>query len=284
MIKFFKKFEIKLSLFIVLIFTILFGLVKYFIIGGILVFLHEIAHILTARFFGLKCSKINLTPIGQMAVLENLESLPKLKKIIIVLAGPILNIIFVIICNFFTNDEVQLIKQINLSIAFFNLLPIYPLDGGRIYHYILGDKIGILKSALIVKKTSLILSYIIFLLGFLQMALISYNISLLCLGFYLIKINKNEYLNFTFEFYKYICNKMKLNKNEIFKINEIIVDKSVLNKQIFISLTQEYYTIINICENGSIKWKITEKEFIEKIQLNGLNGKVYDLIQDATID
>lgn len=271
------SFKISLSFYIVVLLCIFFQILDIFFNTFIFVLLHELAHIFTAKKFGIGCKKIVITPIGQVAILDGMEKLTRNKKLVIVSAGVFLNLIFAFIFSFFTDEKMQLIKNINLSIAFFNILPIYPLDGGRFLQYYLGSKIGDLKASYVIKKISKIISYILFFLGFLQILLISYNISLLCLGIYFMKINKNEYIKFTFEFYKNLVEKNNFQKYRVMQVKEIIVDNETINKEIIFNLGQDYFTFINISKNGDIIAKISEKDFLKYIEKNGLNDRVYDI-------
>lgn len=277
-------FKIDISFYVVALICIFFKVFNMFFYFFIFVLLHEIAHILVGKLFGLKCKKIVITPIGQFAILDKLETIDRNKKMLIVSAGVLLNLFFAFLFSFFTNEKMQLIRNINLLIAFFNILPIYPLDGGRFLQYFLGSKIGDLKAGNIIRKISKILSLVLFILGFFQFMLFPYNLSLLCLGIYFIKVNKREYINFTFEFYKYLTQKKNYEQNRIMRVKEILVSKDILNKDIFLNLGQDYSTFINICENGEIISRIWEKDFILYIERNGLNGKIFDMVKNKTVN
>lgn len=274
------KISINPSFYVVCFLAIFFNVSEIFLYGFLFVLLHEIAHILVAKVFGLKCKNIIITPIGQIAIIDKIEKLERYKRLMIVSSGVIFNLLMALLFSIYTDEKMQLIKNVNLSIAFFNLLPIYPLDGGRFLQYFLGSKIGDLNAIKIIKKISYILSFILFFVGFLQVILIPYNISILCLSVYFIKINRNEYIRFTFEFYKNLINKKNYEKGKIIMIKEVLVDKDYLNKDIFLYFSGDYYTIINISENGYINWKIDEKIFLEYIHNNGINGTVYDIIKN----
>ena len=108
------------------------------------VLLHEIGHVLVARWYGIGTREIVMFPIGGVSRLENQ---PKARQeLLIVAAGPLVNLLIAIILlatqrNFFPLEtlrvptDANLIQRIamgNLLLGLFNLLPAYPMDGGRI--------------------------------------------------------------------------------------------------------------------------------------------------------
>ncbi len=274
-----KKIGINPTFYVALILVIFFKVYNIYFYFFVFVFLHELAHIFMAKKFGLTTKKLVITPIGQVAIINNIEKLQLYKRLLIVSIGVILNLALGLFFNIFTNEKMQLISKVNLSIAFFNCLPIFPLDGGRFFCYILGSKIGDLKASIILKKVSLFLSFILLLCGFIQIILYPYNITLLCLSLYFVKVNKSEYI---YQFYKAILNKEQYEKNKILKIKNILIDKDYLNKDIVLLISSDYYIIINVSINGYIYYTITEKVFLNYIQKYGINGTIYNVVENIT--
>jgi stage IV sporulation protein FB len=140
--------SIKINLKIFL-FAIIFYFTKQIHIYAMLMFFafcHEMGHLLCGIAVGLKPKSLKIMPVGlsvEFAVLpkEYNKKIVKanalqLKKLYIAIAGPITNILIVIVAflirNIIDNAICMEIIYSNLLIAFFNLMPIYPLDGARV--------------------------------------------------------------------------------------------------------------------------------------------------------
>ena len=121
------------------------------------VVLHELGHALTARRFGIQTKTITLYPIGGVAALERIPEQPA-QELIVALAGPAVNFVLAGLCFFlavvqgafsrhvhlaFTvtgaNFMLELVV-INLWFGGFNLLPAFPMDGGRVLRALLAMK------------------------------------------------------------------------------------------------------------------------------------------------
>lgn len=138
--------QIKVSLQI-FIFIIIFYITKQIEAYGILMllaFLHECGHLIAGILLKLKPAKLEINPFGLSVIFEEFGSKDnkfEFKKIIIASAGPITNFIIMLFVIFTNVDLNEITREIiiysNILIILFNLLPIYPLDGGRIIKGIL---------------------------------------------------------------------------------------------------------------------------------------------------
>ena len=160
------KIRIDLKIFIFFAIFYFTNQIKIYIIIMFFSFLHELGHIIVGIMLKMKLEKIEISPCGFSSSFKaNLRdykykiknaNLLILKNLIIAMAGPIVSIIMVII---FTYIDIQYITKqeaiySNLLIAIFNLIPLYPLDGGRIIKGILHIEFGREKSESIVSNVS----------------------------------------------------------------------------------------------------------------------------------
>lgn len=116
-------------------------MVAYYLSGFASVLIHEYGHIFVARLHGVDCSKITLHGLGGLAHLDEELERPR-AEFLVALAGPVTSQILAIL--FWTASGVVPAPQggeflanlalINLVIACFNVIPAYPLDGGRMLH------------------------------------------------------------------------------------------------------------------------------------------------------
>lgn len=120
--------------------------------------IHEMGHIITALILKMKPEKLEIMPFGlSVSFYTNFNDInSSLKEILVALAGPLTSFIIAIIAymynfKYFMKEE---IVYSNILILLFNILPIYPLDGGRIIKNILHMKFGAVDSEKIVNKIS----------------------------------------------------------------------------------------------------------------------------------
>lgn len=268
-----------LFLILVILVALLFGYIEQFFIMLFIVGIHELSHISVAHIFGLKCKSITFTPLGFSAVLEDLEYLTGIKRLCIMFAGPMLNLVLWLICEFIFVDKFIFFKQANLAIFIFNILPIYPLDGGKICHIILGNSIGVMNANRILMDIGEIITILIFILGVVQAIFFPFNISLICLSIYLYKVSKKEYANMTFEFYRTIVlNLSKVSMRKKLELKSIVIDKSTPMSVVIDMLGWDSFYIVHVAEKNRILYTINEFEIIEHVTTKGLSYKFEEIL------
>ena len=150
------KIEIAINIEIIL-FLILFIITKQiglYLLFVLFLLIHELTHMVLGIILGFKPKKFILMPFGFKIEFKEIETSKnvELKKIAISIAGPAVNLLIMVIAGAL---KIHMnIIYINLLIAIFNLIPIYPLDGGRILKSILNIKLSHQKSYKIVNRVS----------------------------------------------------------------------------------------------------------------------------------
>jgi stage IV sporulation protein FB len=104
----------------------------------LIIFVHEMGHAVAASFFSWRIKKISFLPFGGVAEIDEHGNRPLREEAIVTLAGPLQHIWLIGVgflfaeLNIISLDLFELFFQYNLMVLIFNLLPIWPLDGGKI--------------------------------------------------------------------------------------------------------------------------------------------------------
>ena len=222
-----KKFKINISFFLTILVSLM--LKKFILLANYMLalFLHELAHLLVAtkRGYSLKIARLSMFGL----TLDLNEKIEDKDQFAINIAGPIFNLLLCLVCVAsywifpLSYQYLNMFCFANLTLAIFNLLPIYPLDGGKIFY-------GIVKNEKVFKWTSLLIK-LVGVLIFTTIFVMTYNVApnymmLVIAIFFLTTTTKR---NPTMSIYKNGNNK-NLDKVVIVKVGENVVLIDLLKK------------------------------------------------------
>jgi len=160
------------------------------------VVLHEFGHALTAKRFGIKTRDITLFPIGGMARMEKMPDSPK-EELLVAVAGPMVNVVIAgaLFAYMHFSSTVYAIGfpkgpmtaemfiptlfLVTVIMAVFNLIPAFPMDGGRVFRALLAMKLERTRATQIAANVGQVLA-----IGFVMLGLF-YNIWLVFIGIFI---------------------------------------------------------------------------------------------------
>ncbi|AHM67527.1 M50 family metallopeptidase [Paenibacillus polymyxa] len=183
-----------------------------------LVFIHELGHATAASLLGARLLSIQMLPFGGVAVIEDQGKLNAWKEIVIALAGPLQNGIMIIILLWLRHvsglehDYVNYIIQGNAVIALFNLLPILPLDGGKILQSLISLFFSYHRTLVWTFRASIVTSLLFCLYGISPLLRQDepLHLNLLAVGIFLLYSNIVDYRNIPYRFIRFLLGRDEL--------------------------------------------------------------------------
>ncbi|MCL2372182.1 MAG: site-2 protease family protein [Defluviitaleaceae bacterium] len=242
--------------------------------------LHEGAHLLVGSYLGGRFEKIRPFPLGLAAKIKNPDELDPWERYVTYGAGALANgtmAFWGFAVSHISYVGVTWLERFafyNLALAVFNLLPMLPLDGGRMLQQFLANRLGMLRADRLLRWLGLALSLFLILLGLLQIILFYYNFTIFLAGVYIWRWNKKNRPAQKVEFFRWMATKQtKLRRMPIKrpKIEPTTTLSKALEK-----LRLDYYTAFRV--NGAT---ISETELLKHVLENGLAGEVGDLLKPS---
>jgi Zn-dependent protease len=118
---------------------------------------HEFGHIIAARRYGIRTPEVTLWPIGGVASLERIPDKPS-EELVVALAGPAVNVVIALVLIAFLgikpddaamtaleNPRANLLERLvaaNIFLVVFNLIPAFPMDGGRVLRALIAMRVA----------------------------------------------------------------------------------------------------------------------------------------------
>ncbi len=258
-----------------LVFIIL-GQALAFFVYFIVVVLHEFAHGFVAEKLGYNLNKIYLLPFGAMLDI-NQNFISREDEIKVAIAGPAFNFILTFLCLGLwwifpeTYAYTSFFVFCNIITGLVNLLPCYPLDGGRILVASLSQKLSRTKALKISYIFNYIFSIIFIILFFINLT---------------VEVNISYALMATFIFFGTINNKfsgnysmINLNKNKsVYDVKSLFVKGNTPLYKIFKHFNSKKFNIIYVqLNNGQIKM-ITENLVQKYLEKYSFNTKIEEIL------
>ena len=188
--KIISKIKIHPLFYVVSFITIITGFFKDFSYIMMIILIHELGHVLMSLYFKWSINKIVILPFGGITIFNEKLNRPIIEEVLIAISGPIIQILF------FSFNSNSLIFKYHYFLLIFNLLPIVPLDGSKIFNLLLNYFFSF--------KLSHILTLIISFLLVIFLIFIKFNLILVLIFIFLLIKIIEEYLNHNNIFNKFL--------------------------------------------------------------------------------
>ncbi|NMA68008.1 MAG: peptidase M50 [Desulfitobacterium sp.] len=266
------------------------GLFSQALLIFLLVIGHELAHLLTAKAYGFKVMGIELYPFGGAAHCDDLFEGRRVEESVMALAGPSFNLVLFFLGvvlqweGIWTGKLAELFISVNFWLAVFNLIPVLPLDGGRIVRALFADTFGFVSTTKALARAGQGLGIIFAIVGVMFLGKGYYEWIATCWllgGFFWVAGNK-EVEGARLTFLRQITRKKEeLLRKGLMKSKNITVTGETPLIRIVETLTPDRYSLINLSEgeNLGLKTILTETEIVEGMLEKGIHFPVGKLIR-----
>ncbi len=287
------KVEIRISVLFIILppVLILTGCWKEYSTAFFSIALHEMSHIAAARCKGILPSSVSISPVGFSADIPDMNC-SRQALILIYSAGPAANLL--LFAAGLTaglvfpgiSEIVGLVSATNLLLALFNLLPVFPMDGGRILFSLLSGNIGMLAAGRTVRVIAWITSSAVVIYGLYQAYTGTLNVSLIIAGAYMMLLLRSGRMESAFMNIRQILyRRSRFLKKGIYPARDLVVAKSTLLTDIIGNMDFDRFHIIYVLDDRMRLLKaFTESEIMDALVRDGENMTFGQLIGQSEDD
>lgn len=261
---------------VLVLFCALCGALRWLCLSYAVLALHELAHYFMAKRLKIACRGLLIQPFGITIRLADNRITEPFYEILLCVAGPAVNLCaaacLYLSCDL-QNADVHYLYVSNLSIAAVNLLPILPLDGGRIVKAYLTARLGLVRA---IRITEVVTWFFVLGVGFccvLALWSMRFNVSLMILVAFLLfnmsaEKRNNEYLVMR-QLAEY---KHKLSAQKIMRIRNLAAQTDTPARQIAEHFSYDKFHVVHLFDEAQhLVGRLTETQIIEGMMEKGRN-------------
>lgn len=237
--------------------------------------LHELSHIAAARLCGIKTDVFSASVMGFSAAIQ-IESCSKKELLFIYSAGPLLNLLAyfaaLMLGKTLSGDQsfIRLLSTSNLLLGLFNLLPVLPLDGGRLMFELLSGAMGAKAAGRAIRKFAWLACAAMILFGLYQIYRTTFNVSLVIIGSYIMIVLKTSRLESALMgIREIIYRRSRLIKRGIYPARDLVVMRDTLLRDALKSMDFDRFHIVYVLDDDlHMIATYTENEIIDALAVH----------------
>jgi stage IV sporulation protein FB len=242
----------------------------------VIILLHELAHLVCAFYFGVRIRFVKIMPFGVNIRLNDTFLLPAYENIIC-LAGPLMNIVLLCAALYFKDvmgnhfHGLDFFIGANLTMAAINLLPVLPLDGGRILKVYLIKKLGGIRGTQASLAMSKVFLTLLVLFGLYVLYRTRFNFSILFIVCFLTAYFNEENLNYKLLYLGALFQyKERMREKEHIKVKIIAVKEDMLLRKMIRLFDLNHLSVVKVVDKDArIISTFTEGQIIDALNGDG---------------
>ncbi|WP_246131897.1 M50 family metallopeptidase [Paenibacillus hemerocallicola] len=254
----------------------------------VIVLIHELGHVAAAKSFGWNVIRVELLPFGGVAETEDRGRSSAFQEAAVALAGPLQNAwmaLFAVVMSrlgIWDSGWCDYFMTANMMIGLFNLLPVLPLDGGKVMQALMSRWLPYYRTLLLCSLVSLLLAAVLAAAALLGIRSSGIHLNLLVIALFLVYSNWYSYRNVGFQFMRFLMNREP--------VMERLIDRGTLAQPIVIYrhrkiaevvrlfMRDKYHLVYILNDGGRIQAVLPEQKLLYAyFQLNRPGSAVSDV-------
>lgn len=247
----------------------------------VIVLVHELGHVAAAKGFGWRVKEVKLLPFGGVAEVEEAAGVSAKEDVIVALAGPLQNGWMALAAwglgqlGLWHSEWASYVVEANLMIALFNLLPIHPLDGGKLLHALLGSICQYYKALLWTARLGMLCSCLMIAAAVIPFLLeeSTVQLNLLVVGIFLFASNRAYSRNVPFLFLRFLTHRERMTNRAMEagkKATHLVVNGSQSLMSVARLFKRESFHVVYVSERDGNSLKMLPENMIVRSCLSGL--------------
>lgn len=250
------------------------------------VFLHELAHVVVARWSGLVVTEVELLPFGGVARIEDLLEVDPAIEAKVALGGPLANVVLIGVAlvtsrlDWISPENEALFVQANAIIGGFNLVPALPLDGGRVYRALMAQRIGFRKATDVAVRVGKACAVMMAAVGALFLYLGFASVSLVVVGIFVYMTAGKERNQATYVLMRYLARRRgQLRMGGWMQLHQVVARQEAPIKELLGHLVPQRYHIVWVIDpQGRLVGIAQEIDVIDALFQRGIETPMGALV------